>query len=320
MNRQQRRHDMYRRTVESILSAGGDERLDANETATFARQLEDIDAQIYRVEYPELKGTLLVPVKSDINPGAEDYTYRVMDYVGQSKIIANYADDLPRVDVQGFEVTNKLFGHGDAYGYSIQDLRRSRMTGMGLDSERAMAARAVLARKNDSIIAFGEATVGVKGFTNSTYVDLVTPATGTWSSATAEQIVADLMKIEAAIFTDSKGVEMPDTAVLPPTRYALAATKKLANTTTTALEFFLQKSLFIKNVEHWYHLETAGAGNVPRIVAYRRDPSKVQALLPLEFEQQPPIQRNLAFVVNCDSRCGGVIFRYPGSARYMDGC
>lgn len=307
-------------TVITALAASNGWRLDANETAVFARQLEDIDAQLYRVVYPQLKGTALVPVKTDIDPGAEEYTYRVMDYAGQSKPIANYADDLPRVDVQGKEVTTKLFSHGAAYGYSLQDLRRSRMTGLGLDSERAMACREVIARKNDTIIATGDSTVGLTGFLNNANVSLVSPATGTWSSATAEQIADDLFKIERAIIADSKGVEMPDTVVLPPSLFALASTKRLSNTTTTAMEFFLAKALGVRNVEHWYPLETAGSGGVARIVMYTRDPSKLSALLPLEFNQLPPEARNLAFVINCDSRAGGVAVRYPGSMRYMDGC
>lgn len=317
---QSHRFDTYHRVVADLLRRDMERRYDANETAAFARQLEDIDATIYRKLYPELKGTLLVPVKSDISPGAEDYTYRVFDFVGQSKVITNYADDLSRVDVQGREVTNKLFGHGAAYGYSLQDLRRSALLSVSLDTERAMAAREVIARKNDTIIAFGESTVGVKGALNNADVTLVTPATGTWSTATAEQIADDLFKMERAIISDSKGVEMSDTVALPPSLFALASTKRLPNTETTALEFFLKKSLGVKNVEHWYPLETAGASSVARIWMYRRDPMKLQALLPLEFNQLAPEPKNLAFVINCDSRAGGTIYRYPGSARYMDGC
>lgn len=307
-------------SVIAALAAADGWRLDANETAVFARQLEDIDAKLYRVQYPQLKGTTLVPVKTDINPGAEEYTYRVMDYAGQSRPIANYASDLPRVDAQGKEVTTKLFSHGAAYGYSLQDLRRSRMTGLGLDTERAMACREVIARKNDSVIALGESSLGITGLLNNANVSLVSPATGTWSSATAEQIADDLFKPERAIIADSKGVEMPDTVLLPPSLFALASTKRLSNTTTTALEFFLAKSLGVRNVEHWYPLETAGSGGVARIVMYTRDPSKLSALLPLEFNQLPPESRNLEYVVNCDSRAGGVAVRYPGSMRYMDGC
>lgn len=313
------RFDMYHRAIGAI-AASSAERFDANETAMFARQLEDIDAELYRVEYPELRGTQIVPVRTAIDEGAEQYTYRVLDGAGVSRVIANYAEDLPRVDVQGKEVTTALFGHGASYGYSIQDLRRSRMARLPLDSERAELARETIARKNDEIIALGESSISITGFFNNAGVSLVTPTTGTWLTATADQIVDDLLKIERAIIVDSNAVEMPDTVVLPPGLYALANTKRLSNTETTALEFFLRKSMGVKSAEVWARGQTAGAGGVARIAMGRKDPKVLQALLPLPFYQMAPEQKGLGFVINCDSRAGGVIFRRPKAWRYMDGC
>lgn len=315
-----KRFDKYLRAVEAVLTAA-DERRDANESAMFARQLEDIDPELYRVVYPDLRGTQIVPVRTNINEGAEEHTYRAMDGVGTSRIIANYAEDLPRVDVQGREVTVKLFGHGASYGYSIQDLRRARMSGLPLDAERAELARETIARKNDEIIASGESSIGVTGFYNNSGVSLVIPTTGTWLTATADQIVDDLLKLERAIIVDSNAVESPDTVVLSPSQFALANTKRLSNTETTALEFFLRKSQGVKNAEVWARGESANAGgNGPRIAMGRKDPKVLQALLPLEFYQMPPEPRGLGFVINCDSRAGGVIFRRPKAWRYMDGC
>ena len=312
----------YLSAVNDIVRRDTQHRYDANETATFARQLEDIDAQLYRVQYPLLKGMQLFPVKMDIDPGAEQYTYRIMNYAGQAQIISNYADDLPRADTQGREVKTNLFGFGASYGYSLQDLRRSKFTGLGLEVERAMAAREIIARKHDTLIASGDSSVSAYGALNNPDVALVTATTGNWVStpATADQVTADLFKLERAIISESKGVEMPDTLVLPPSLFAYADTVRIANTEISALEYFLKKSLGIKNVDSWYPLETAGAGSTTRILAYTRNPVKVQSLMPLEFSQTAPEARNLAFVVNCEARSGGVIFRYPGSARYMDGC
>ena len=314
------RFDMYV-TAFAALGAAAGERMDANETAMFARQLEDIDTELYRVQYPELRGTQIVPVRTSIHEGAEEYTYRVMDSAGVSKLIANYADDLPRVDVQGKEVTSKLFGHGASYGYSIQDVRRGRLSGLPLDAERAETAREAIARKNDAIIAAGESSIGITGFYNNANVSLVSPTTGTWLTATADQIVDDLLKLERAIITDSNAVEMADTVVLAPGQFALANTKRLANTETTALEFFLKKSMGVKNAEVWARGSLADAElDGPRIAMGKKDPRVLQALLPLEFYQMAPQQKGLGFEINCDSRAGGVIFRRPKAWRYMDVC
>lgn len=313
------RFDQYCQLAERLGYAEG-VRFDANETAYFARQLESIDKRLFERRFPELKGTSLVPINSSIDEGAEEYTYQMLDEVGLSEIIANYSEKIRRADVSGREETTKLFGHALGYGYTIQDMRRARMTGRPLDAARAMAVRRAIAMRNDEILAIGNTSVGVKGLLNNASVELVSPTTGTWSTATADQIAADLHKMENDIVTDSKGSELPDVLVLPPSLYGAASTKYRTNTDTTALQAFLRNSQSVKRVEVWARAETAGASSVARIAMGRRDPETLEGLLPLEFYQMAPVQVGMGFEVNCDSRCGGVVFRYPGAWRYMDGC
>src|SRR5690606_7886447 len=70
-----------------------------------ARQLDYIKARVYERKLPPMAGLSLVPQESDAPEWAETITYRTFDQVGIAKIIANYADDLPRADVKGTEVT-----------------------------------------------------------------------------------------------------------------------------------------------------------------------------------------------------------------------
>lgn len=296
------------------------ERLDDNETMTFARQLEAIDTELYRVRYPDMKWDLLVPKKTDVPAGADQYTYRSATEVGEAEWSANLRNGAPRVDLFGEEIKSPIHSIIDGYGYSIQDLRRAKLTGIPIDSEKAMTARKAIARKINRAVLLGDATLGLVGFYNASTVQSVSPVTGTWSSATPDQILADLQKLEGEIISDSSGVEQPDTLVLPPTLYAKASTARLSNTETTALDFFLKKSQSIKNVETDALLETAGSGGVPRIVAYTRSPEKLVSIVPVEFEELPPEPKAYEFEINCHARCGGTVIRYPGSMAYMDGC
>lgn len=313
------RYDLYCQLAERVGLSHG-ERFDANETAFFARQLESIDKKLYEQRYAEFKGTQICPIAAGIDEGAEEYTYRYITEYGISDPLANYGDKVKRADVQGAEESTKLFGHALSYGYTIQDMRRSRMTGMPLDSARALGCRRGIAARNDEVLAIGYATLGIKGFYNNANVSLTSPTTGTWSSATADQIAADLHKMENAIVATSKGAEMPNVLVLPPTLYGFAATKLRSNTDTTALKAFLENSMSVKECVIWARGETAGASSVARIAMGRRDPETLEGILPIPFFQMAPEQRDMGFIVNCDSRCGGVVFRYPGAWRYMDGC
>ena len=73
--------------------------MDASESVFFSRQLESIRAQAFDVAYPELKGFKLVPAKTDIHPGAEQYTYRVFDKVGKATLSSDMSDRGPRIDI-----------------------------------------------------------------------------------------------------------------------------------------------------------------------------------------------------------------------------
>jgi hypothetical protein len=123
----------------------------------------------------------------------------------------------------------------------------------------------------------------------------------------------------AAVRTNTLQTEYPDTLLLPPTRYSQIATKRIPDTQVTVLQFFLANNPWIKNVDEWYHLETAGSGSTKRMVVYRRDPMKVRLAIPQEFEVFPVEQRGLEFLVPTHSRIGGVIMPKPKSAVFRDG-
>lgn len=316
------RYDHYARILGAI-NAGleSSQRMDANETAILTRQLVDIDARAYDQRYPDLKGLALFPVKSDIDVGADSYLYEVRDYAGQAKRVSNWSTDFPGVDTQSGEVEQKLYSYGDSYSYTLQDARRSMMARRSIEDSRALAARSVLARKLDDLIAVGDSEVGFTGALNNASVPTFSPVTGVWSNAGTDgsEIAQDLMAMAADVRVDSRGTEELDTIVLPPSLEEIAQRKLIPNTDVTAMDFFKKNRPGVA-VETWERLETAGSGGVPRIMGFSRREEKVCSLVPVEFETFAPQQVGLAWKVLCHMRCGGVIFRYPGSARYMDGC
>lgn len=317
----QRFDSWSKRIGEEIGLFGGSERKDANESALFARQLEHVYSKTYDIKYPEFKARLFIPLDSSVPTGAETYTYRQFDEVGMAKLIANYADDLPDVTVFGKEFTGYCRGLGTAYSYSIQDVRRAAMAGMPLEMTLAQVARRVTEAKIDKLAAFGDSDAQLKGFLNHANVPLVTPITGTWSGATADQIVADLDKLVNSIVTGSKGIHVPDTLLLDLGSFTLLNSKQRSTASDkTILAWYLENNAFIKNIDHWYLLATANAAlNGPRIVCYQRSPENLGLVIPQEFEQFPPQAKNLAFRVPCHARCGGVKVTYPLAIAYMDG-
>ena len=115
------------------------QRNDAGETATFAKKLEYVMTQLRDRKYPDLKARMFLPVSHEVPSGAESFVWRSYDYAGQAKIIANFADDIPLVDVLAGETSQILKSLADGYVYSIQDLRASSMAGVSLDQKRGLS-------------------------------------------------------------------------------------------------------------------------------------------------------------------------------------
>lgn len=300
------------------------DRMDASENAFFSRQLEHIRPGLFEVQYPEFKARKFLPINNSIHNGAEEFTYRVFDKVGKAEMIADYANDFKSVDVFGAESTQKLKGFGTSYSYSIQEARAAMMAQLPLDARKAMAARHAMEQKLDEALLVGEASANLTGlFTQSGTVTYTVPngAGGDtdWETKTPDEILADLNGISNKIVDDSSGVESPDSLILPLSSYNLIASKRMGDgSDVTVLRHFLGVNPYIKNVDWSHRLESNAAWTGKRMVCYRKDPMKLEGLIPQEFEQFAPQFDGAVVKTLCHARCGGVALYFPKSIAYGD--
>lgn len=293
--------------------------LDAAESAFFLRELEHVKAKTYDIKYDKFKARDLIPVSREAGPGAESIVYQWFSMVGIAKIIADYADDLPRADVAGAETSSPVKSIGDSYGYSVQEIRAAQRAGRPLNQRKASAARRAISVVEESIASLGDSQTGLGGLLNNANVTTVVAATKTaggttWAVATATELLADLQTLFNTIYAATNGHEAPDTIVVPAPQYAILATTPI-NTISdkTVLEFFLEKyrALGVRSVESWSECELAGTGSTDLALAYVRNPDYCTLEIPQDFEQFPEQQRNLEYVVPCHERIGGVLIYYP---------
>jgi hypothetical protein len=299
-------------------------RADAGETAAMARQLEYVKAETYEVKYLNLQARELIPVDGSVPSGAQSFVWYSWDWVGMAKIIANYADDLPKVQILGKEHIQGIKSLGDSYDYSIQDIRAAAMAGVNLDANKAKACRRAMENKIEQLAAKGDSAAGLPGLLNNANVPVLTATelVGDWANpaTTSAQILADLHLIANYINTVTKGTHSATTLVLPTTRYNIVATRAYSDMLPdTILQVFLRSNPFVREVRQWHFLDTAdSAGTGPRVLAYEKSPEILQLVIPQEFEQFPPQAKNLAFDVPCHARIGGVVIRYPLAMVYAD--
>lgn len=306
------------------------DRLDASESVFFKRELESIDKKVYERKYPQLIARSLIPTVSGVSPYQKVYTWREFDKVGSAKIISDYADDLPRVDVKGEEFSQLIKSIGASYQYSIDEVKAAQGMGTPLDDMRAMAARYFIESKIDTILATGDAATGMKGLLNlasTTTYTLGTKLAGglTWGTlvapnATGPEVANDILGLVSKLNEVTKGLWSKFRVVMPLEQYNYMAQVRMSTLSDkTALQFVMEVCPFIDTITPWVKCDGAGADSTDRIVAYPYDEMVLGALVPQEFEIMPAQERNLAFVVNCRASCGGVVSRSPVAIAYADG-
>ena len=130
----------------------------------------------FEVEYADIKYSQLIPISTEVGPGADSYTYRVFDKQGSMKIIQDKAQGSApcRRPAQGSHPPVRSLGA--SFAYTIQETRAAAMVpNMNLEQRRANAVRRAYEEKVQEIAYFGDTPSGMKGFFNNDQVDKIVP-------------------------------------------------------------------------------------------------------------------------------------------------
>lgn len=289
-----------------------------------ARELETILSRTFDVEYADIKYSTLIPISTEVGPGADSFTYRVFDKQGSMKIIADKASDLPRSDVLRKEVTYPVRSLGGSFGYTIQETRAAAMVpNMNLEQRRANAVRRAYEEKVQEIAYFGDSPSGMKGFFNNDQIDKLVP--DKWfdtAGITTDEMLSLLNEGPTRLVQNSNMKEMPNTMLVPYNVYRIiSTTPRSATSDTTVMEFFLRTNPMINAIEPINELEASKSFSFlpkDRIIIYDRNPDKLQLHIPQPLEFLPPQRTNLEFTVAAHARIGGLAWYYPKSGLVME--
>ncbi len=301
-------------------------RLDDQESAFFKRELEFVKVKTYDTKYKKLKAFDIFPISTEAQSGNTEITYQVYSGIGFAKIIADYGKDFPRVDVFGEENTVKIYDLGDSYGYSIKEIRRSRISGKRLDQRKAGFAKKAMDQETNRIALTGDDDYNIVGFidnpniTEYTIINDGTSSSKTWASKTPDQIIRDMNGIVTAVMDSTNGVEVPDTILLPLEQFNYIVSQRMTgDSSETIMSFFLKTNPYIKTIDWLVELKDAGTGSTDRIMVYTKDDDHLTLEIPQPFEQFPPEQEGMTFKISCHAETAGVLIYYPLSVAFGDG-
>lgn len=311
-----------------------EQRLDANESFFFARQLEHIDPTIYKVEYAGLNARKFFRTILGVPEDAPFYTYGMFDHTGEAEWIFDHSKALPRVDVNGAQKQQVIRKLGDSFGYTLSEIKTASRLQVPLDASRANAAMRVAQEKIDRALSIGDSVAGVTGalkiasgtttFTPGNKAASGTAAWGTITApvATGDEVYADLVGICAAIINAVKGHDrwQKFRILLPVASYNYAAWVRMGlDSPTTALQAALNHPN-IQAIDSWHRCDTASGSGGTRMMAYADDVDVIGALVPMEAQRLPPVlgPSGLEYVVPVVGACGGIVSKYPLAVAYGD--
>lgn len=312
MNQKHMHYDEADKSAIAAYAQSVGQKFNEDESVFVARELDYVKAKVYEKKRPPMLGLSLVPQVSDAPEWAETIVYKSFDSVGMAKIIANYADDLPRADVAGKEYTVRVKSIGDSYGYNIMELKASAGLGQNLPTRKAEAARRAVEVKLNQVAMVGDADHGLYGMMTHPNIGQTTlPNNKAWDKCTAQELMANLDALWNAVRLQSKGVHAPNRFVVSSSLAAVLTSKIFADGTgVTVWDFFQKKHPGLQLIEA-PEFEKAGTGGAHLVFIGEFDAENMQHEVVMQFNQLEAQARNLELVVPCYARTAGVTVHYP---------
>ena len=306
---------------------------DSNPAAAMSfliQQAAHIEAEVYKVEYPQYKSNVLV----DIDRSAPDWTksviFRMSDVRGQMGWLGDQSNDINLVDVGKDMGTHAISTGALGYTYTVQELQTAAMMGENLDSERAQAVRDVTEQSLDVLYLRGDKSIGMKGLFNQEGVHTA-GAPNTIKAIAAMKPEDDPAGKLIALFsvlynhvyiTATNTIHKPTHFTLPPEQ-TMILNQTFCNFNNASNISMMQalKIAFPDMIfEDTLQLQGAGAASKDRLCCHKKDIRAVKAHEPMKLRfLAPATADNIRFTIPSMTRSGGVELRIPATMAYMDG-
>ena len=282
--------------------------------------------EFFRQTFEELKWVNgLIPLDSSAPRGAlsVDWFDRGQVEPDGNGIVSDDGDDIGFSDITLDVENNRAATVGAGFQYTIQEMEMAQLQGMfSIVQEKAIAAREHMDRSIDRLIRDGTSSLypSVYRFPGITVFPAIT---GSWLTATSEEIKADFDRAVSLMRTGTNGVEMPDTALFPlPIWERIRTLQNSVDDRTKVLRVLMDTHPFIRRWD--WDIGASGKADVGSttpnsVLIYRNRPDKLRALWPGQLDIRPPQEKNLAFRVLMRRRYAGLAIPRRKSILRLDG-
>lgn len=299
----------------------------------------DVDAAFFDVEHPEHDWYKVVTedmVVSSINPGATSYAARIRDRQGTAAFVGkNENNNIPKVGQSIGAIEIPLAASAVGATLNNEDARQYQF---GFNSNLAQDLGETMRQACDNLIEqttfFGDDSVGFRGFLNYTGITVTNAAAGAggdteWSTKTAQECIKDVNDALTKVWTDSKGLFLPNVVFLPMAQYALLANMPFELTSgvafSSALTYLKTNNLYSNRrggeleIVPLRYLAGAGVAGADRMVVQDRSKKNQGMPFPLPYTVQQPVPVPLGAEFYAEQKHGSYFIRQSLSTLYVDG-
>ncbi len=217
-------------------------------------------------------------------------------------------------------------------GWTLPELQSAQKLGRPVDQQKFAGMNLKYQMDIDEQVYIGDSALGLTGLINSTVGTNTNAQTGTWSTATAQQILDDVNELLNFVWKNSGYAICPSKLLLPPVQYGLLVSRVVSSAGNISLMEFLKQNSLSNAINgkpldiqplKWLTGTTAGgvgpgAAGKDRMVAYSQDSQRVR--FPLVPLQRTPVEyRDLRQLTTYFGRLGAVEIVYGETLGYRDG-
>jgi hypothetical protein len=276
---------------------------DAQQTIGFAQPALLRTHRMLPQKYPSFDYAGLVPVNTDGDMWDVGTLVYSGDVAGKAEYLGGKAFDVPNASINFSQGVTAFHLAGVGYELSRREVERfARMVaqnpgitegGSNLGERKASSARMVADKFIYDRVIRGSTEKGFLGMINQTTVPTANAPTGTWSTATPDQMLADVNAALTDVYTNSRETALANSLLLPTSKFLFINNARISNTNTSVLTYLKENNSFSAitgtplDIRPSRELETAGASSTARMIAYEKSPDNMEFFLPGMFEFMP---------------------------------
>lgn len=305
--------------------------LSDDDAVFFQRQLEYIEQQTYDTLYPDLEAREAFGVDTTGGPGVTTLTYRSYNHVGKAEVINARATNLPKSSISGKEYSTTVKSVGTAYDYDVDEVAAAAVTGLPLESRKAMAATRGYEQYINSAAWYGDAANGFVGLFDQPGITKATVAAGAsgnteWNKKTPTEVLKDLNLATSSMFSTTLKIMRPEELWVPVAQHQyIMNTARSDQSDKTILQFFVDNNQFINSrdkVKPMNALKGAGTGGADCFVLVCRTVNGLKTFRlrePLPLTWMPVQLHGLVYEIPGRGRFAGLQVMYPAAIAVYSG-